>query len=392
MEKLSSVSRKSIALMKFLSQVTRQMGISEHTYVVGGAVRDWVLRRPIKDIDLVIDSVALGMDSDKFAAALAKKIPVPTSLTTNQYGVAILNVNGDWILEGFNFRGEQIEIANARKESYTGEGGKGYKPTEVSPATIQEDVNRREFSFNTLMWRLLDLERGPDRAEIIDLTGCGLKDLQEKRIHCPQGPNQTFRDDPTRMLRVFKFAGRYGFAIPKDVAAALLRNGPKLKNMPYHAVGSIFVDSILKGPRPGKMLLEMQKVGLIKVLKELVEENKSFEAYLYGQIKGIQDPKIVLFLQKVLGVRTSLSFLSPGQMKEVVRILQSLPLMKRGVFIESLKKPSVDNMKIIRVFNLPPQERGRILPIARALLIRYPGLSGKDLTPFVAAKLKLENQ
>ena len=388
MKKLSSVSKKSIALMRFLSQEARKIGVAEHTYVVGGAVRDWVLKRPIKDVDIVIDSLASGMDSNRFAELLSKRIPAQTSLATNQYGVAILSVIGDWILGGQNLNGEQIEIANARKESYGGAEGKGYKPTSVAPTTIQEDVNRRELTFNTLMWKLLDLAKGPDKAEIIDLTGCGLRDLQEGRLRCPKDPNVTFSDDPTRILRVFKFAGRYGFPIPKDVARAMARNGHKLKTMPYHAVGQIFSRDILNGPRPAQMLKEMDKIGLIDVLRELVEENKAFGAYMYGQTKNIRNPNLILFLQKTLGVRTPLSFLSPENVIVVSRLLNSFSPSKREEFIEELKKPRVDNMKVITMLELAPRERGRISEAARYLLIRYPRLAGQDLTRFVVAKLK----
>ena len=122
-----------IALMKFLSDEARQERVGDHVYVVGGAVRNFVIDRPIKDIDVVIDAVALGerfrkpKDSEWFAKTLQRSIPARTDLTTNQYGVAILTVKGDWILDGHNLKGEVIEIANARKESYGGSEGKGYK-------------------------------------------------------------------------------------------------------------------------------------------------------------------------------------------------------------------------------------------------------------------------
>ena len=107
--------RTSVALMKFLSDVAIKAGVSKHVYVVGGAVRNFVIGQPVKDVDVVIDSVAAGKDSAWFAKVVQKAIPVPTSLVTNQYGVAILTVKGEWDVDGANLQGEVLEIANARR-------------------------------------------------------------------------------------------------------------------------------------------------------------------------------------------------------------------------------------------------------------------------------------
>ena len=148
---------RSIALMKFLSEVTQRAGVAKHVYVVGGAVRNFIIDRPIKDIDVMVDSISLGgKDSAWVAKTLARAIPTQTNTTTNQYGVAIVTVKGPWVLDGQDMQGEVIEIANARKESYGGSGGKGYKPSMVEPATIEEDVLRREFTFNCMAGEVCD--------------------------------------------------------------------------------------------------------------------------------------------------------------------------------------------------------------------------------------------
>jgi len=176
----------SRALMKMLSEIAIQTGAAEHIYVVGGAVRNFVIDQPIKDIDVVIDAIALGKDSEWFANLVARKIPARTNVMTDDYGVSKVFVLSPWVLAGHDMMDPDqaaVEIANARSESYSEKGeGKGYKPDKVEPATIEEDVTRREFTFNTLMWRLLDLAQGPDKAEIIDLTGCGLQDLHDRKM------------------------------------------------------------------------------------------------------------------------------------------------------------------------------------------------------------------
>jgi tRNA nucleotidyltransferase/poly(A) polymerase len=274
--------------------VARRLGVAEHVYVVGGAVRNWILEQPIKDIDVVIDSVALkGRDSDWFTREVQKSIPARTHLATNQYGVAILTVSDHWDLEGHDMKGETIEVANARKESYGGSEGKGYKPHTVEPATIEEDLVRREFTFNTLLWRLLDLTEGPENAEVLDLPGLGRQHLEDRILSTPVDPDKTFSDDPTRMLRAIKFVAKYGFAIPSEVVASIRRNAHKLKQMPWDAVRKILVNDILEGPAPRKSVELMKHLGLSETLKEMLHETPGF-AMALGRSLTDSDTHLVL--------------------------------------------------------------------------------------------------
>jgi hypothetical protein len=214
--------KKQVALIKFLSQVTQELGISEHTYVVGGAVRNFIMDQPIKDLDLVLDSIKAGHDSDWLAEQIAKKIPCESTLTKNKYGVGILNVTGPWILDGENLSGEQIEIANARKESYAGKKGRG-KPEKVEPASLEVDNKRREFTLNSLLWDLNSLKEGPtdkhklsksEGGHILDISGRGLKDLKNRFLINPDHPIKVYVDDPSRLLRILKFLNKYNLRIP----------------------------------------------------------------------------------------------------------------------------------------------------------------------------------
>ena len=237
---------KITALLRFLSLATKRLGVGEHVYVVGGAPRNFLLGHPIKDVDVVVDSVALrGKDSAWFAEQLQRIIPARTNLTTNQYGVAILTVADSWILDGHDLKGEVLEIANARKESYGAPEGKGYKPHLVEPATIEADLARRDFSVNTLMWKLQDLEHGPERAEVLDLLGVGKKHLEEGVLQTPLDPDHTFTDDPTRMLRAIRFCVKYNLKIPPEMILSIRKNAPKLKHVPWNAV-LVLVQSLLE--------------------------------------------------------------------------------------------------------------------------------------------------
>jgi tRNA nucleotidyltransferase/poly(A) polymerase len=383
---------RSIALMKFLSGVARRLGAAEHIYVVGGAVRNFVIGQPIKDIDVVVDSIALGngRDSAWFAQQLVKAIPARTNFVTNQYGVAILSVSEPWDLDGYNMKGEVIEIANARKESYGGAAGKGYKPSEVEPATIHEDLSRREFTFNTLLWRLLDLEHGPERAEIIDLTGLGKDHLEQRLLSTPLDPDKTFSDDPTRLLRAVKFVAKYKFNIAPAVAASIQRNAPKLKQMPWDAVRKILTDDILGGPAPRESVRLLSHLGLADVLKEMMGEEPGFAAALGRSLNDTETHLLLDMLDLGWTMKTPLSFLNQeGQTRLRTILLEHAadPAFER-TYIEALRKPPVDQMALFTRYNVPAKERQVVTQIARGALLENPDLSAGALNTEVEKELQ----
>jgi len=385
--------RKSIALMAFLSKEAARMGadVGQHVYVVGGAVRNFVIDRPIKDIDIVIDSVGLGKnrDSEWFAKRLEGAIPVATDVTTNQYGVAILTVKGSWVLDGEDLQGEVIEIANARKESYGGAAGKGYKPDHVEKATIQEDVYRREFTFNTLMWSLAELADGPDRAEIIDLTGCGLRDLQEGVMKCPSDPDTTFSDDPTRMLRAIKFMVKYGFTIDPAVAASIKRNAYKVRSAPQNAIATLLIETILGESSYEKALVEMDRLGLLLPVADMIREDRAFRSTMENWVSN----KKVLFLFDLLDVGLPLDarigFLSASQQQRLRQVSLGLPEGEPERLLKALKQPGLaigDKAflpSLAQAGGFQGRERGvfmqQVQGIARELLLEDPALVNTPL-------------
>ena len=106
----------SVALMKWLSQTAQRMGVARDVYVVGGAVRNFVLDKPIKDIDMVVDSLALRGDRDAawVAQQIARRIPAPTEIVTDNLMVSKVFIKGPWDLDGHDLNGEVIEIVNGR--------------------------------------------------------------------------------------------------------------------------------------------------------------------------------------------------------------------------------------------------------------------------------------
>lgn len=363
--------------MRFLSTVAGKIGIGDHAYIVGGAVRNWLLGDRIKDLDVAIDVVASGVNAEFFARALRKAIPVGSSFVTNQYGVAILTIFEPWTLFDCDMKGETIEIAGTRKESYGGAEGKGYKPHLVEPATIEEDLLRREFTFNTLLWRLSSLGEGPENAEVLDLLGRGRSDLENRLLRTPRDPDQTFLDDPTRMLRAIKFMARYGFHLDELVRDSIIQNAGALKRMPWDALRKIVVEDILLSVKPRESVRLIDELGLSRVLVDLLKKETGFNT---GLSRGLAEAEPLVLLDLLdLGWPLKL-FLA--QFSEVERTLLReylVPLEEgqRRKFVASLNNPPVDKNHIFEVCSVPVADRGMVAVVARQLLVRDPSLMGK---------------
>lgn len=365
------------ALVRFLSKATKSLGVAEHVYIVGGAVRNWLMGIPPKDVDIVVDTIRAKKDSEWLAKALQRAIPVATNLTTNQYDVAILTVKGEWGLDGHDMKGETIEIATARKESYGGAEGKGYKPHMVEPATIREDLLRREFTFNTLLWRLADLHEGPHGAPVLDLLGCGRSDLEARVLRTPgNDPNKTFSDDPTRMLRAVKFMARYDFEMTASVFNAIRDNGPKLHDMPWNAVQEILVRDILHGPKPRRSLKVLRDLGLDHVLRDLLHRESGFASGLGRSLNEVRDVQLLLDIHALWDLRSPISFLDTSQRMVLQRLLNE---WTEGDFFEGfvrhLVRPPIDQSALFEALGLEGRDRARVLQNARQALLDRPELA-----------------
>lgn len=367
---------KSIALMKFLAGVARRLGDTEHVYVVGGAVRNFKLDVPIKDIDVVVDTLSLGHDTEWFAHQVAREIPVATNVVLNQYGVSILTIKEPWTLDGHDLNGEVIEFAPARKESYGDPEGKGYKP-KVEPSSIEEDVVRRDFTVNTLMWRLLDLANGPDKAEIIDITGCGLKDLEQNTLRCPADPDKTFGDDPTRMLRAVKFLTKYGLRIDGEVEESIQRNAHRLRQAPHNAISKILLD-IIHGPQAKQVLLQLDKLGLLDVVKGMIQDIKPFREALVNWANDQTVMFMFTLMDNGLPLATKAGFLDPSQQERLREIAITMDHEEAAEFLAVLRQPGkvIDNLALMAEFGLKGPAVGKLAVIARKLLLEDPLLAG----------------
>lgn len=363
--------RESEAATRWLSQQAKRLGVAQHVYVVGGAVRDFVLKTPTKDIDMVIDSLALrGRDSEWLAKRLARAIPVDTKVVTNNYGVALLTIHGDWILDGVNMRGEVLEIANAREESYGKKIG-----------TIEADIKRREFTFNTLMWRLSDLARGADKAEIIDLTGCGLDDLKKGVMRCPSDPDKTFADDPTRMLRAIKFLVRYNFKIPESVARSVRKNASRLRDIPHGAIATLLTQQILKPGKIDMAFRELDRLGLTKVISGIMVSKAAFHKTMsnWATTKGVRFT--LDLIRRGFPLKSPISFLTAQQQRQFQEAVFAMTSKDQDKFLAVLRQPGLaaKDKRFMSSIATGPMSKfaKRFMKAARQLLLDDPGLASQ---------------
>jgi poly(A) polymerase len=171
-------------------------------YVIGGFVRDILLNRPSKDIDIVVIGNGIA-----FAENVAKKLKVKVAVFKN-FGTASLKYND-----------LEIEFVGARKESYRLDSRKPI----VEDGTLEEDQNRRDFTINALAISL-----HPDSfGELLDPFG-GVDDLKKKLIRTPLNAIETFSDDPLRMLRAIRFASQLNFKIDEPALQAIKGNVNRL--------------------------------------------------------------------------------------------------------------------------------------------------------------------
>ena len=188
-------------LFRKISQIIDRLGVE--AYVVGGYVRDYYLRRPSTDIDVVV--VGSGIE---VAEALGREVKAKVSVFKT-FGTAMVRAYGT-----------EVEFVGARKESYTFDSR---KPT-VEPGTLEDDQRRRDFTINAMAWCL----NGDRFGELVDPFE-GMFDLEDCIIRTPCDPDITFSDDPLRMMRAVRFASQLGFDIEEETFDAITRNKERIK-------------------------------------------------------------------------------------------------------------------------------------------------------------------
>lgn len=227
---------------KFLELVSETARLLQYpAYVVGGFVRDRLLGRPTKDIDIV----CVG-DGIRLAESVAAKLnPRPKVVVYSRFGTAMLRCEGI-----------EYEFVGARRESYSPQSRK----PDVELGTLEDDQNRRDFTINALAMSLGEYDFG----HIIDPFN-GLAHLEQKIIKTPLDPGQTFSDDPLRMLRAIRFSNQLGFEIESSTLQGIAKYKSRIHIISKERIISE-LEKIMLTDRPSIGFRLLFDTGLLKLI------------------------------------------------------------------------------------------------------------------------------
>jgi poly(A) polymerase len=208
-------------------------------YLIGGYVRDFLLQRNSKDIDVVVEGSGIDI-----AGKVAEKLHVQVNVFKN-FGTAM-----------FKAFDTEVEFVGARKESYR---HNSRKPI-VENGTLEDDQNRRDFTINALAISL----NSEDSGSIVDPFN-GLDDLEKRLIRTPLNPDITFSDDPLRMMRAIRFATQLDFSITETTFDAICRNAHRITIISQERICDELC-KIIAAPKPSIGFMLLEKSGLLKLI------------------------------------------------------------------------------------------------------------------------------
>jgi poly(A) polymerase len=226
-------------IFDLISQAAEEMEVP--AYVVGGYVRDRLLARPSKDMDIVC--VGSGVELAQRVASKMK--PTPRVVVYKRFGTAMLKHSGI-----------ELEFVGARKESYRYDSR---KPS-IEEGSLEDDQNRRDFTINALAVSL----NTNDFGQIIDPFD-GLRDLENKIIRTPLEPGKTFSDDPLRMMRALRFATQLHFKIEEETLRAIARYKNRIHIVSRERI-TTEMEKILMADQPSKGFKLLFDTGLLSII------------------------------------------------------------------------------------------------------------------------------
>ena len=236
---------ENLPFIATVSSIADKMGVE--VYVVGGYVRDILLNREKKEVDLLV----VG-NGPEFAQKIAASLGIKNVSIFKNFGTA-----------QFNYEDYVLEFVGARKESYS----KKSRNPRVTTGTFEDDINRRDFTINTLAVSLVKENFG----EIIDTFG-GLQDLDKKLVKTPLDPEITFSDDPLRMMRAIRFASQLQFEVAPEVIDTSKKLKERLKTLPdgkQVVSQERIIDEFLKilgSPQPSVGLKLLYETGILEII------------------------------------------------------------------------------------------------------------------------------
>jgi poly(A) polymerase len=249
---------KEKAVEDFISKKIKGTKWANKVFVAGGYVRDELMGKDPKDIDLLVNAPNGGIE---FANWITQQVGAHREGTNPvvypKYGTAKFNLRGV-THNGQDLSDIDIEAVMPRKEQYK----PGDRKPDVSAGDLKDDVERRDFTVNSL---LKDLSTG----EVLDLTGQGKEDIKRGVVRTPLNPDKIFTDDPLRMLRAIRFTVKYDWDLPMFMIRSLKKNAAQLENISQERIRDE-LNKMLTTGHPDKAIKLLKVTNLITyVIPEL---------------------------------------------------------------------------------------------------------------------------
>lgn len=250
-------STKDEAALNWLKTMVQTGPFKNTVFLAGGAVRDIIMGKQPKDLDVVVINKGLNGGID-FTVWLANQMgnykEGSNPVIFPSFGTAKVVLTGNY--NGVDLTGMDVEAVASRKESYT----KGSRKPEVSPGTLEDDVFRRDFTVNSLV---MDLTTN----QILDLSGKGREDIKNGIIRTTSDPNIIFGQDALRMFRAIRFATKYDWQLAPEVVDGIRNNLNNLGNTSKERIRDE-LNKILKTHNPRRGFQLLKDTGLLPYIAQ----------------------------------------------------------------------------------------------------------------------------
>lgn len=245
-------TEKFLEIQDYLAWAIKNTIFEGKTYIVGGAVRDFIMGREIKDIDVVVNVQGGGLKLAQYFYNIGLLLHEPVEYP--QYSVSMFEFK--------EFPGIEIEAVQTRSEKYTDENSRN---PETAFGTIEEDCFRRDLTINALY---MDVTH----YAVCDFTGKGREDIKNHVIRVTNdNPDVVFIDDPLRIIRVVRFASRFGWEIDGPTYEGMKRNVDRLLIISIERINDEF-SKIITCDHPRMALDMLREVGAIKYIIPELED------------------------------------------------------------------------------------------------------------------------
>jgi len=226
-------------IFRIIAAAAEDMGTD--AYVIGGFVRDIFLKRPSKDIDIMV--VGNGIE-------LARKVAARIGKEDN------LTVFGNFGTAMIHYKHWQIEFVGARKESYASHS----RNPIVEKGTLKDDQDRRDFTINAMAISL----RNQDYGTLLDPFD-GLSDLEKRIIRTPRDADITFSDDPLRMMRAVRFSAQLDFTLNPFTREAIKKNRDRISIISKERIADE-LNKIILTKKPSAGFIQLDETGLLELI------------------------------------------------------------------------------------------------------------------------------